>query len=121
MNYLRNAALALTALLLLIFALGVFMLPRWAGLGAGARAATDTPARKACAPMVYPPEALAAAEQGIAWVEYTTGPDGAVSSARIGRSSGHARLDAASLAHIRSCHFRPDVSHGSLLYKWRPQ
>lgn len=119
MKFLRIAALGLTVVLVLIFALGVFVMPRW--VGDGARAAANVPARKACASYTYPPESLAAGEQGIAWVEYTTGPDGAVTSARISHSSGYARLDAASLAHIRTCHFRADVSHGSLLYKWLPQ
>jgi TonB family protein len=83
-----------------------------------AAAAVARSAGKPCAPRVYPAESFRAGEQGITWVGYTTGDDGSVLTVEVARSSGYPRLDAAALEHVRTCKFRPNVSHGMLLEKW---
>lgn len=118
MSRLRVAAIGLSAFLLVVFALGLFLILRWERSGAAAAGMAGT--IKPCAPRVYPPESLQAGEQGIAWIGYTTGPDGAVVAAEVERSSGYARLDAASLEHIKTCRFRSGGHSGTVLYKWFP-
>jgi protein TonB len=49
----------------------------------------------------YPPEALSAKQQGSVVVGFTIARDGAVSDARIEKSSGSRLLDAATLALLR--------------------
>ena len=73
---------------------------------------------KPCAPRVYPAESLRAGEHGITWVRYTTGDDGSVLSAEVQRSSGHWRLDAAAVEHVKTCKFKPNVSAGTLLERY---
>ena len=82
-----------------------------------AAASVARSAGKPCAPRVYPEESLRAGEQGITWVHYTTGDDGAVVKVEVARSSGYARLDAAALEHVKTCKFRPG-RRGTLLEKW---
>ena len=120
LSRLRIAAIILSAILLSTFMLGIFIIPRWQKSGTEVPASGTAAAIKPCAPRVYPPESLRAGEQGIAWIGYTTGPDGTVVSAEVERSSGYARLDAASLEHIRTCRFRSGGHSGTVLYKWFP-
>jgi len=117
MKQLRAATISLTVLLLILFALGLFYIPKWELANSHAPAAAD-PTHKPCAHRVYPPESLQAREQGTAWVKYTTGFDGTVVAAEILWSSGYPRLDAASLQHIKTCKFRGGGYSGTLLYKW---
>ena len=101
------------AALFAVFVAGILLIPRLAQ--------DDWPAdagARPCAPRVYPPEFLKAGESGITWVKYTTGPDGAVVAAEVAKSSGYARLDEASLQHVRTCRFRAPGFSGTLLYKW---
>lgn len=119
MKKLRIATIALSVALLAAFVLGIFVIPRWQKSGTEV-SAPGAVAVKPCAPRVYPPESLRAGEQGIAWIGYTTGADGTVVSAEVERSSGYARLDAASLEHIRTCRFRSGGHSGTILYKWFP-
>ena len=99
--------------LFVVFVLGIIVIPRLA---------RDDPAdsapQKPCAPRIYPAESLKAGEQGVTWVKYTTGPDGAVIAAKVGRSSGFARLDAASVEHVKTCKFKRGGFSGTLLEKW---
>jgi protein TonB len=99
--------------LFVVFVLGIILIPRLARDDAA-----DGPPQKPCAPRIYPPESLKAGEQGVTWVKYTTGPDGAVITAEVGRSSGFARLDAAAVEHVKTCKFRRGGFSGTLLEKW---
>lgn len=112
----QSIVAGMAVLLLLVFGVGLLLVPHWEGNPA-LQSSAPVLQGKPCAPRAYPPESRQAGEQGIAWVAYATGPDGAVNHAEISRSSGHARLDAASLAHIMTCRFRPDAS-GTIYYKW---
>jgi protein TonB len=60
-------------------------------------AATPEVQRKLAEDLLYPPEAVAAGIQGEVRVRITLDAAGTVADARIGRSSGHAVLDAAAL------------------------
>lgn len=108
--------LGLTGALFALFVAGVIIVPQilWH------QAPDPDPTRKPCGPRPYPPESLRAGESGIAWIDYTTGPDGEVVAAEVSRSSGHTRLDTASLQHIKTCRFRKGGVRGTILYKWYP-
>lgn len=79
---------------------------------------------KPCAPRVYPPESLKAREAGTSWVKITLVRDGTPIKAEVVRSSGHARLDAATLEHVKTCKFRPGKVEGvrtlTMRYRWDP-
>jgi protein TonB len=68
----------------------------------------------------YPPAAKAAGQQGTARVSFTLGRSGQVLSAGLGGSSGHAALDAETLAMVRRAQpfpaFPPDVKQGSMSF-----
>jgi len=49
----------------------------------------------------YPPQAKAAGERGVARLSFSLGRDGQVLASRLGGSSGHAALDAETLAMVR--------------------
>lgn len=80
---------------------------------------------KPCAPRVYPAESLKAKEQGTAWVKITIVRDGTPIKSEIVRSSGHPRLDAATLEHVKTCKFTPGNTEGmrtfTMRYRWDPE
>lgn len=65
----------------------------------------------------YPPAAKAAGQNGIARVSFTLSRSGQVLSASLGKSSGHAALDAETVAMVRRASpfpaFPPDMKQGS--------
>jgi periplasmic protein TonB len=68
----------------------------------------------------YPPAARAAGQQGTARVSFTLSRSGQVLSVGLGGSSGHAALDAETLAMVRRARpfpaFPPDVKQGSMSF-----
>jgi protein TonB len=68
----------------------------------------------------YPPAAKAGGQQGTARVSFTLSRSGQVLSAGLGGSSGHAALDAETLAMVRRAQpfpaFPPDVKQGSMSF-----
>jgi protein TonB len=68
----------------------------------------------------YPPGAKAAGQQGVARVSFTLGRGGQVMSSGLGGSSGHAALDAETLAMVRRAQpfpaFPPDVKQASMSF-----
>jgi protein TonB len=68
----------------------------------------------------YPPAAKASGQQGTARVSFTLSRGGQVLSAGLGGSSGHAALDAETLAMVRRAQpfpaFPPDVKQGSMSF-----
>lgn len=80
---------------------------------------------KPCAPRAYPAESLKAREQGTTWVKITIVRDGTLIKAEVVRSSGHPRLDAAALEHVKTCKFMPGKVEGvrtlTMRYRWDPE
>ncbi len=68
----------------------------------------------------YPAAAKAAGEQGVALLSFTVSRSGRVLSSRLARSSGHAALDAETLAMIRRAEplpaFPPEIKQGSMAF-----
>ena len=68
----------------------------------------------------YPPGAKAAGQQGIARVSFTLGRGGQVISSGLGGSSGHAALDAETVAMVRRAQpfpaFPPELKQGSMSF-----
>nr|WP_249792856.1 energy transducer TonB [Bradyrhizobium sp. BRP22] len=68
----------------------------------------------------YPPDAKAASHQGVARLTFTLGRNGQVLASRLTGSSGHAALDAESLATIRRAQpfppFPPDMKQASMSF-----
>lgn len=68
----------------------------------------------------YPPAAKAAGQQGTARVSFALGRSGQVLSVSLGGSSGHAALDAETLAMVRRAQpfpaFPPDVKQSSMSF-----
>jgi protein TonB len=68
----------------------------------------------------YPTQAKAAGEQGVAMLSFTVGRHGQVLGSRLARSSGHADLDAETLAMIRRAQplpsFPPEIAQASLSF-----
>jgi TonB family protein len=60
--------------------------------------------------IVYPVQSLKAEEQGTTTLEFHVGEDGKARDARVARSSGYARLDAASIEALGRCVFRQPVT-----------
>jgi len=60
----------------------------------------------------YPPKAKRLQQEGTVVIKLTIGTDGAVTAARVARSSGFDSLDAAALASIRAGHCRPYTTAG---------
>jgi TonB family protein len=56
--------------------------------------------------IVYPVQSLKAEEQGTTTLEFHVGEDGRARDIRVARSSGFARLDAASVEALRRCVFQ---------------
>jgi protein TonB len=68
----------------------------------------------------YPPASKASGQQGAARINFTLSRSGQVLSASLGGSSGHAALDAETLAMVRRAQpfpaFPPDVKQGSMSF-----
>jgi len=68
----------------------------------------------------YPPQAKAAGQQGTARINFTLGRNGQVLSASLSGSSGHAALDAETLAMVRRAQpfpaFPPDMKQSSMSF-----
>ena len=68
----------------------------------------------------YPPGAKAAGQQGVARVSFTLGRGGNVVSSGLGGSSGHAALDAETVAMVRRAQpfpaFPPELKQGSMSF-----
>jgi protein TonB len=68
----------------------------------------------------YPPGAKAAGQQGVARVSFTLGRGGQVISSGLGGSSGHAALDAETVAMVRRAQpfpaFPPELKQGSMSF-----
>jgi protein TonB len=68
----------------------------------------------------YPPGAKAAGEQGVARLSFSLGRGGQVLASRLGGSSGHAALDAETLAMVRRAQpfpaFPPDIKQASMSF-----
>lgn len=68
----------------------------------------------------YPPGAKAAGQQGVARVSFTLGRGGQVMSSGLGGSSGHAALDAETVAMVRRAQpfpaFPPELQQGSMSF-----
>jgi protein TonB len=68
----------------------------------------------------YPPGAKAAGEQGVARLSFSLGRSGQVLASRLGGSSGHAALDAETLAMVRRAQpfpaFPPDIKQASMSF-----
>lgn len=66
----------------------------------------------------YPPDAKAAGQQGVARLSFTLGRGGQVLSSRLGGSSGHAALDAETMAMVRRAQpfpsFPPEMKQASM-------
>ncbi|WP_433695439.1 TonB family protein [Paraburkholderia phenoliruptrix] len=60
----------------------------------------------------YPPKAKRLQQEGTVFIQLTIGTDGAVSAARVARSSGFDSLDSAALGSIRAGRCRPYTSAG---------
>ncbi len=75
--------------------------------------------------MDYPKISLRHEEQGETFVNVVVASDGRVLSSKISRSSGHRALDAATLAGLPNCRFRPWLIDGkpvqsgaAISFKW---
>ena len=68
----------------------------------------------------YPPASKAAGQQGVARLSFTLGRGGQVLASRLGGSSGHAALDAETMAMVRRAQpfpsFPPDIKQGSMSF-----
>jgi periplasmic protein TonB len=68
----------------------------------------------------YPPEAKAAGVRGVAHLSFSLGRNGQVLASRLGRSSGHAALDAETLAMVRRAQpfpaFLPEMKQASMSF-----
>ena len=68
----------------------------------------------------YPPGAKAAGEQGVASLSFSLGRGGQVLASRLGGSSGHAALDAETMAMVRRAQpfpvFPPEMKQGSMSF-----
>ncbi|MBA7464917.1 hypothetical protein ES703_05640 [subsurface metagenome] len=68
----------------------------------------------------YPPAAKAAGQQGIARLSFGLSRSGQVLASRLGGSSGHAALDAETMAMVRRAQpfppFPPDMKHASMSF-----
>lgn len=68
----------------------------------------------------YPPGAKAAGEQGVARLTFSLGRGGQVLASRLGGSSGHAALDAETMAMVRRAQpfpvFPPEMKQGSMSF-----
>lgn len=68
----------------------------------------------------YPPAAKAAGQQGTSRLSFSIGRNGQVLSSRLAGSSGHAALDAETLAMVRRAQpfpaFPPDIKQASMSY-----
>lgn len=73
-----------------------------------------------CAMPVYPPEAKANQEEGTTTLAILVGKDGMVHDARVTKSSGHARLDAAALTALKTCHYSVATVDGQPVEIWSP-
>lgn len=56
----------------------------------------------------YPPESIRAEEQGTTELRFRVAADGKPQDVEVSKSSGHARLDTASMAALNTCKFRVD-------------
>ncbi len=75
-------------------------------------AADRSPVRTFYVEPIYPEAARRMGVEGWVEVEFTVGPDGRVSDARVVRSSGGGRLDDAAIAAVRRWLFRPALRDG---------
>jgi len=68
----------------------------------------------------YPPGAKAAGQQGVSRLSFTLGRGGQVLGSRLGGSSGHAALDAETMAMVHRAQpfppFPPDMKQGSMSF-----
>ena len=99
--------------------------PAASAVSAGASAATLASYRQLVAAHLqrfkqYPPGAKAAGQQGVARVSFTLGRGGQVISSGLGGSSGHAALDAETVAMVRRAQpfpaFPPELKQGSMSF-----
>lgn len=76
------------------------------------------PARPLSQP-AYPPQAIRAGEEGTVTLQLFVGLDGRVLDARVAKSSGYARLDAAAVAEARrSWRLSPATLDGRAVERW---
>jgi protein TonB len=99
--------------------------PAASAVSAGASAAAIASYRQLVAAHLqrfkqYPPGAKAAGQQGVARVSFTLGRGGQVMSSGLGGSSGHAALDAETVAMVRRAQpfpaFPPELKQGSMSF-----
>jgi protein TonB len=99
--------------------------PAASAISAGASAAALASYRQLVAAHLqrfkqYPPGAKAAGQQGVARVSFTLGRGGQVISSGLGGSSGHAALDAETVAMVRRAQpfpaFPPELKQGSMSF-----
>jgi len=96
---------------------------------AAAANAISTPARldrAHCTPPPWPPESLARKESGTVTLEVQVQPDGSAKTTTLARSSGHPRLDDASLLGFAACRYIPALRDGqpvagavTVQYTWK--
>lgn len=99
--------------------------PRASAISAGASAAAVASYNQRVAAHLrrfkqYPPAAKAAGQQGTSRLSFRIGRNGQVLSSRLAGSSGHAALDAETLAMVRRAQpfpaFPPDIKQASMSY-----
>ncbi len=78
-----------------------------------------------CGLEFYPPDSLVKGEEGITKVSFTILTDGTVEGVTVANTSGSQRLDEASVACVKTWHYRPAIKDGKLaevtsgaLVKW---
>lgn len=80
--------------------------------------------RLTCRPE-YPIESIRAEEQGTTTVRFRIGADGKAQDVQVAKSSGHRRLDAASIEALKRCSFRVDNTtppdQATVEFTWRLQ
>jgi protein TonB len=60
----------------------------------------------------YPEQARQQGVEGTVVLQLTVGADGSPGHVRVSRSSGHAALDEAAIAHVRRARFSPALKDG---------
>lgn len=68
------------------------------------------PAQHSSCRFEYPPESIRAEEQGTTELRMRVSPEGKAQDIQVSRSSGHPRLDAASVEVVKTCVFRVDAA-----------
>jgi protein TonB len=90
----------------------------WAGAQAAPPKQVVQPDFSTCTLPVYPPEAKARKEEGITRLAILVGPDGAVRTTRVTRSSGYADLDEAARTSLASCRYSTALVGGKPVEIW---